>query len=149
RDVFAREWGVDFENHPRGGVTGVEPQVAKSDRDITLLQRKESRVGAGLGKTTGWTHRLALTRRGVGMVNGVEYVKIDDDGLHILQSDGQPHVVEADTVIICAGQDPLRDVYDDLVAAEIPADLIGGAYEAMELDAKAAINQASYLAAAV
>lgn len=149
RDVFAREWGVDFENHPRGGVTGVEPEVAKSDREITLLQRKESRVGAGLGKTTGWTHRLALTRRGVGMVNGVEYVKIDDDGLHILQSDGQPHVVEADTVIICAGQDPLRDVYDDLVAADIPADLIGGAFEAMELDAKAAINQASYLAAAV
>ena len=148
RDVFAAEWGVDFENHPRGGVTGVEPKVAKSDREITLLQRKESRVGAGLGKTTGWTHRLTLARRGVGMMNGVEYVKIDDEGLHILQND-QPQVIEADTVIICAGQDPLRDLYDDLEAKGLPAELIGGAYEAKELDAKAAINQASYMAAAV
>ncbi|GAB5480457.1 MAG: NADPH-dependent 2,4-dienoyl-CoA reductase [Parasphingorhabdus sp.] len=148
RDVFAAEWGVDFENHPRGGVTGVEPKVAKSDREITLLQRKESRVGAGLGKTTGWTHRLTLARRGVGMMNGVEYVKIDDDGLHILQND-QPQIIEADTIIICAGQDPLRDLYNDLEAQGLRAELIGGAYEAKELDAKAAINQASYMAAAV
>ncbi len=148
RDVFAAEWGVDFENHPRGGVTGVEPKVAKSDREITLLQRKESRVGAGLGKTTGWTHRIALTRRGVNMMNGVEYVKIDDDGLHILQG-GQPEILEADTIIVCAGQDPLREVYDNLTADGLSPQLIGGAYEAMELDAKAAINQASYMAAAV
>lgn len=148
RDVFAAEWGVDFENHPRGGVTGVEPKVAKSHREITLLQRKDSRVGKGLGKTTGWTHRLTLTRRGVGMMNGVEYVKIDDDGLHIMQND-QPQIIEADTIIICAGQDPLRDLYDDLEAKGLPAELIGGAYEAKELDAKAAINQASYMAAAV
>lgn len=149
RDVFAKEWGVDFENHPRGGVTGVEPEVAKSDREITLLQRKDSRVGAGLGKTTGWTHRLALTRRGVGMMNGVTYEKIDDDGLHILQGDGQPHLIEADTIIICAGQDPLRDLYDELESAGVSAELVGGAYEAKELDAKAAINQASRMAAAV
>lgn len=147
RDVFAAEWGVDFENHPRGGVTGVEPKVAKSDRDITLLQRKDTRVGKGLGKTTGWTHRLTLTRRGVGMMNGVEYVKIDDDGLHILQND-LPELIEADTIIICAGQDPLRDLYDELSAQGVKAELIGGAFEAMELDAKAAINQASYMAAA-
>ena len=148
RDVFAAEWGVDFENHPRGGVTGVEPKVAKSDREITLLQRKETRVGAGLGKTTGWTHRIALARRGVGMMNGVEYVKIDDDGLHILQND-QPQLLDVDTIIICAGQDPLRDLYDALEAEGLSAELVGGAYEAKELDAKAAINQASYLAAAV
>jgi len=147
RDVFAAEWGVDFENHPRGGVTGVEPKVVKSDREITLLQRKDTRVGKGLGKTTGWTHRLTLTRRGVGMMNGVEYVKIDDDGLHILQND-LPELIEADTIIICAGQDPLRDLYDDLSAQGVKAELIGGAFEAMELDAKAAINQASYMAAA-
>ncbi len=147
-DVFAAEWGVDFENHPRGGVTGVEPRVTKSDREITLLQRKESRVGAGLGKTTGWTHRITLTRRGVGMMNGVEYVKIDDSGLHILQN-GQPQLLEVDTIIICAGQDPLRDLYDDLSAEGVKAELVGGAYEAMELDAKAAINQATYMAAAV
>ncbi|WP_229953948.1 NADPH-dependent 2,4-dienoyl-CoA reductase [Parasphingorhabdus litoris] len=148
RDVFAAEWGVDFENHPRGGVTGVEPKVAKADREITLLQRKESRVGAGLGKTTGWTHRITLARRGVNMVNGVEYVKIDDDGLHILQN-GQPEVMEADTIIICAGQDPLRDTYDALIAEGLKPELVGGAYEAKELDAKAAINQASHMAAVV
>ena len=147
RDVFAAEWGVDFENHPRGGVTGVEPVVAKSDREITLLQRKDSRVGAGLGKTTGWTHRITLTRRGVNMINGVQYVKIDDDGLHILLG-GQPEIIAADTIIICAGQDPLRELYDDLIAKGLSAELIGGAFEAKELDAKAAINQASYLAAA-
>ncbi|MEO9617206.1 MAG: NADPH-dependent 2,4-dienoyl-CoA reductase [Parasphingorhabdus sp.] len=148
RDVFAAEWGVDFENHPRGGVTGVEPKIVKSDREITLLQRKDSRVGAGLGKTTGWTHRITLTRRGVGMMNGVEYVKIDDAGLHILQG-GQPELLEADTIIICAGQDPLRELYDDLDKEGISAELVGGAFEAMELDAKAAINQASYMAAAI
>lgn len=148
RDVFAAEWGVDFESHPRGGVTGVESKVAKSDREITLLQRKESRVGAGLGKTTGWAHRIALARRDVGMMNGVEYVKIDDDGLHILQN-GQPQLLKVDTIIICAGQDPLRDLYDDLISEGIQTELVGGAYEAMELDAKAAINQASYMAAAV
>ena len=148
RDVFAAEWGVDFESHPRGGVTGVESKVAKSDREITLLQRKESRVGAGLGKTTGWAHRIALARRDVGMMNGVEYVKIDDDGLHILQN-GQPQLLKVDTIIICAGQDPLRDMYDDLISEGIQTELVGGAYEAMELDAKAAINQASYMAAAV
>ncbi|WP_422342912.1 FAD-dependent oxidoreductase [Parasphingorhabdus sp.] len=148
RDVFAAEWGVDFENHPRGGVTGVEPKVAKSDREITLLQRKESRVGAGLGKTTGWTHRLTLARRGVNMMNGVEYVKIDDAGLHILQG-GTPEVLDADTIIICAGQDPLRELYDSLIEDGLAPQLVGGAYEAKELDAKAAINQASHMAAAV
>jgi 2,4-dienoyl-CoA reductase (NADPH2) len=148
RDVFAAEWGVDFENHPRGGVTGVEPKVAKSDREITLLQRKESRVGAGLGKTTGWTHRLTLARRGVNMMNGVEYVKIDDAGLHILQG-GMPEVLDADTIIICAGQDPLREIYDSLIEDGLAPQLVGGAYEAKELDAKAAINQASHMAAAV
>jgi 2,4-dienoyl-CoA reductase (NADPH2) len=122
--------------------------VVKSDREITLLQRKDSRVGAGLGKTTGWTHRMTLTRRGVGMMNGVEYVKIDDDGLHILQG-GQPVLLEADTIIICAGQDPLRELHDDLQKEGMSSELVGGAFEAMELDAKAAINQASYMAAAI
>ncbi|MEP0729731.1 MAG: NADPH-dependent 2,4-dienoyl-CoA reductase, partial [Parasphingorhabdus sp.] len=88
------------------------------------------------------------TRRGVGMMNGVEYVKIDDAGLHILQG-GQPELLEADTIIICAGQDPLRELYDDLDKEGISAELVGGAFEAMELDAKAAINQASYMAAAI
>jgi 2,4-dienoyl-CoA reductase (NADPH2) len=147
REVFAAEWGIDFENHPRGGVTGVEPRVEPSQREVFLLQRKDSKVGGGLGKTTGWTHRITLARRGVKMMNAVEYVKIDDAGLHILQG-GQPELLEVDNIIICAGQDSARGLFDELAASGISAELIGGAYEAAELDAKAAIKQASYLAAA-
>ncbi|MGC1505557.1 MAG: NADPH-dependent 2,4-dienoyl-CoA reductase, partial [Sulfitobacter sp.] len=94
------------------------------------------------------THRLTLGRRGVNMMNGVEYVKIDDAGLHILQG-GMPEVLDADTIIICAGQDPLRELYDSLIEDGLAPQLVGGAYEAKELDAKAAINQASHMAAAV
>ncbi len=148
RDLFAAEWGIDFENHPRGGVTGVEPQVPASPRDITMLQRKDSKVGAGLGKTTGWTHRLTLARRGIKMMNSVEYVRIDDAGLHILR-DGEPHCLDVDTVILCAGQESLRTVYEAADGRGLVAELIGGAYEAAELDAKAAIYQASHSAAAI
>ena len=147
-DVFAKEWGVDFKNHPRGGVTGIEPQVASADREIFLMQRKDTSVGKGLGKTTGWTHRLTLQRRGVKMLNGIDYRKIDDAGLHITQN-GQPDILEVDTVIICAGQEPLRTLYDALEAEGTSVELVGGAYEAAELDAKAAIKQASELAAAI
>ena len=147
-DVFAREWGIDFEHHPRGGVTGVEPLVEKADREVFLLQRKSTPVGRGLGKTTGWTHRLSLVRREVKMLNGVEYHKIDDDGLHI-SVNGAPQLLAVDTVIVCAGQLPLRTLYDELQDSGLRVSLIGGAYEAAELDAKRAINQASYLAAVV
>ena len=147
-DIFAREWGIDFENHPRGGVTGVEPVVESADRDVVLLQRKTSPVGRGLGKTTGWTHRIALSRRGVKMVNGVEYVKIDDDGLHVLINN-EPQVLDVDTIIVCAGQTPLRDLHDALQQAGQKSTLVGGAFEAAELDAKRAIKQACELAAVV
>ena len=146
--VFQKEWGVDFEKHPRGGVTGIEPQPAKADREIFLLQRKDSKVGRGLGKTTGWTHRLALSRRGVKMMNAVQYRKIDDQGLHILRN-GQPELLEVDSVIVCAGQDSERRLYDALQAAGASVSVMGGAYEAAELDAKAAIDQASRLAAEI
>ena len=148
KEVFAREWGIDFANHPRGGVTGVVPQVEAADRQVFLLQRKSTPVGRGLGKTTGWTHRMSLAKRGVQMMNGLEYTKIDDQGLHS-SMDGIPQVLEVDTVIICAGQLPKRDLYDQLSDSGIDTSLIGGAFEASELDAKAAINQASYLAAAI
>ncbi|WP_417608589.1 FAD-dependent oxidoreductase [Parasphingorhabdus sp.] len=148
RDLFAKEWGVDFENHPRGGVTGVEPVVAKSKREVTMIQRKDTKVGAGLGKTTGWTHRITLARRGINMINGATYDKIDDDGLHITVNNN-PMLIEADTVIICAGQDPKRDLYEMLIAEGLSAELVGGAFEAKELDAKAAIKQASEMAAVV
>ena len=147
-NVFAREWGIDFDNHPRGGVTGVEPQVARAERDVFLLQRKDSPVGRGLGKTTGWTHRLTLGRRGVNMMNGVEYVRIDDEGLHILVGN-QPQTLDVDTVIVCAGQEPLQTLHDELQALGMPSELVGGAFEALELDAKAAINQASWMAALI
>jgi 2,4-dienoyl-CoA reductase (NADPH2) len=148
RDVFAREWGIDFDNHPRGGVTGVVPQVESADRQVYLLQRKSSPVGRGLGKTTGWTHRISLAQRGVVMLNGVEYLKIDDDGLHITR-DGAPSLLEVDTIIVCAGQLPFRSLYDNLVTLDQDVSLIGGAFEAAELDAKAAISQASHLAAQI
>ncbi len=147
-DVFAREWGIDFANHPRGGVTGIEPQVARNHRDVTMLQRKATPVGQGLGKTTGWTHRLTLQRRGVKLVSGAEYTRIDDAGLHAVIG-GEPVLLDVDTVIVCAGQEPLRGLYDELIGAGVTAHLIGGAQEATELDAKRAIKQASELAAVV
>ncbi len=146
--IFAKEWGIDFENHPRGGVTGVTPQVARADRTVYLMQRKTDPVGKNLGRTTGWTHRLTLARRGVQMINGVEYVKIDDAGLHTLVN-GEPKLFEVDTVIVCAGQLPLRTLHDELEAAGRRSTLVGGAFEAAELDAKRAIDQASRLAATV
>ena len=147
-DVFAREWGIDFKNHPRGGVTGVVPEVHKADREVWLMQRKADSLGKSLGRTTGWTHRIVLGRRGVHMVAGVEYLAIDDAGLHTLV-DGQPRLFAVDNVIVCAGQTPLRALYDDLLALGVKASLVGGAYEAAELDAKRAIDQASRLAAEV
>ena len=148
KDVFAREWGIDFKNHPRGGVTGVTPQVEQSGRQVYLMQRKSTRVGRGLGKTTGWTHRMSLDKRGVQMINGIDYEKVDDQGLHVTVA-GVPQLFEVDTVVVCAGQVPKRDLYDELSDSGIGTSLIGGAFEASELDAKAAIKQASYLAAAI
>ena len=148
KEVFAREWGIDFKNHPRGGVTGVTPQVEESGRQVYLMQRKSTRVGRGLGKTTGWTHRMSLDKRGVQMINGIDYEKVDDQGLHVTVG-GVPQLFEVDTVIVCAGQVPKRDLFDELSDSDIATSLIGGAFEASELDAKAAIKQASYLAAEV
>ncbi|WP_427306028.1 FAD-dependent oxidoreductase [Cupriavidus sp. H39] len=144
-ETFAREWGIDFRNHPPGGVTGVVPVVAKSEREVWLMQRKLDTLGKNLGRTTGWTHRIALQRRGVHMVAGVEYLKIDAAGLHTLVN-GEPQLFPVDTIIVCAGQTPLRTLYDGLRSAGVPASLIGGAYEAAELDAKRAIDQATRMA---
>lgn len=140
--TFCKEWGVDFANHPRGGVTGVTPQVQAADREVVILQRRDGAPGRTLGRTTGWTHRLSLTRRGVSMMGGVTYLKIDDEGLHTLVN-GTPRLFEVDTVIVCAGQEPERSLYDALVARGVPAVVIGGAKEAAELDAKRAIAEAT------
>jgi 2,4-dienoyl-CoA reductase (NADPH2) len=115
-------------------------------REIWLLQRKASKPGKGLGKTTGWIHRLSLRKRGVKMLAGVEYRRIDDLGLHI-QHDGEEKVLKVDHVIICAGQLPRRDLQDPLERAGKTVHLIGGADVAAELDAKRAIRQGTELAA--
>lgn len=147
-DVFAKEWGIDFENHPRGGVAGVDPVIEKADREVYLLQRKTTPHGRSLGKTTGWTHRISLNRKGVNMIGGVAYDKIDDDGLHI-SIDGKPELLSVDTVIVCAGQISDKTIYDELEGKVNNLHLIGGADVAMEIDAKLAIDQGSRLAAAV
>ena len=112
------------------------------------MQRKSSKVGAGLARTTGWIHRTELKHRGVEMVAGVTYDRIDDEGLHYLVGDDK-RVLGVDNVILCTGQEPNRDLYDALQAAGVPVHLIGGADVAAELDAKRAIDQATRLVAAL
>ena len=147
-DEFAREWGIDLLNHPRGGVCGVEPMVPQTKRSIFLMQRKTDPVGCGLGRTTGWTHRITLNRRGIQMFNGVEYLKIGEHGL-LTRIKGEERLFEVDNVVICAGQLSNRSLYDELKLNGANATLVGGAFEAVELDAKRAIKQASELAAVI
>ena len=132
----------------RGGVENVEAEPEPLARDIWLLQRKASKPGKGLGKTTGWVHRLSLRKRGVKMLAGVNYKRIDEFGLHIEQ-DGKEKLLEVDNVIICAGQLPCRELQEPLESAGIRVHLIGGADVAAELDAKRAIKQGSELAAVI
>ena len=147
REAFWKEWGIDTQLEARGGVAGVKPEVHAPARQVFLLQRKASKVGDGLGKTTGWIHRTGLKNKQVQMLNSVEYLSIDNDGLHIRIGEGEPQVLPVDNIVICAGQDPLRELQDGLIAAGQNVHLIGGADVAAELDAKRAINQGSRLAA--
>ncbi|GJM08063.1 MAG: NADPH-dependent 2,4-dienoyl-CoA reductase [Lysobacteraceae bacterium] len=145
-EQFAKQWGIDLDGDDRGGLTEAAP--AKPARRLTLLQRKKSKPGGGLGKTTGWIHRLALRQGQVDMVSGAQYTKIDDAGLHI-EVDGEPQLIEADHVIVCAGQLPARQLADDFAAIEgsdVETHLIGGVDVAAELDAKRAIRQGTLLA---
>ena len=143
--AFMREWGVNMALDSAGGLAPQGPQPHRSPRQIYLLQRKSSKVGDGLGKTTGWAHRQSLKAKGVEMLAGVRYLKIDDAGLHITV-DGQAQLLEVDQVIICAGQEPLRELQQPLLALGKPVHLIGGADVASELDAKRAIDQGTRLA---
>ena len=146
--AFLEEWGIDHSLDSRGGIEGVQSVVAESPRKIFLMQRKATKVGAKLGKTTGWVHRLSLKSKNVSMINAVEYNKIDDKGLHYTRK-GEQHVLEVDHIIVCAGQLSNNELYQPLVDMGLKVDLIGGADLALELDAKHAINQGSRLAAAV
>jgi 2,4-dienoyl-CoA reductase (NADPH2) len=144
--AFLKEWGIDATNEATGGIEGMVAQPEPSPREIYLLQRKETKVGDGLGKTTGWIHRSALKSKKVRMMNAVQYDRIDDQGLHITVG-GKAQVLEVDNVVICAGQRSNNAMDATLKAKGIAVHLIGGAFLATELDAKRAIDQGSRLAA--
>ena len=140
--TFMAKWGVDMTMQARGGIAGIKKKLDSSPREVYLLQRKSSKVGAGLGKTTGWIHRADLQMKGVKMMNNCDYKKIDDEGLHI-SINGEAKLLEVDHVVICAGQLPRRELQHDI---DKPQHLIGGADVASELDARRAIDQATRLA---
>ncbi|MEQ1963035.1 NADPH-dependent 2,4-dienoyl-CoA reductase [Xenorhabdus khoisanae] len=143
--AFSHEWGIDQTIMHRGGLCPEGAKAEHSPRKIYLLQRKDSKVGDGLGKTTGWVHRASLLMRGVTMLNSVQYLKIDDQGLHIRRGDEQ-QCLEVDNVIICAGQEPQKELYQPLQAMGKRVHVIGGADVAAELDARRAIDQGTRLA---
>lgn len=139
-DKFNHEWNIDTAITARGGLFPAKKQLEPTPRHLYLLQRKNSKVGAGLGKTTGWVHRLSLMKRGVQMFNGVEYMNVDDDGLHIRYQD-ENICLAVDNVILCAGQEPYRPLKEQLEEVGIHPHVIGGADVAAELDARRAIEQ--------
>ncbi len=138
------EWGVDPSFESRGALSAPQPEAPA--REVWLLQRSPGKPGARLGKTTGWIHRATLKAKGVRMLGGVEYVGVDDRGLRI-RADGTEQLLEVGTVVVCAGQEPMRALADALAATGVNAHVIGGADVAAELDAKRAIDQGSRLAA--
>ena len=142
--AYMKEWGVDM-TYGQGGATTM-PKPMPSPREIYLLKRSGGKHGAGLGKTTGWIHRASLKMKQVHHVSNVTYQKVDDEGFHILVN-GEPQVLHVDHVVICAGQEPLRELQAALETAGQNVHLIGGAESADKLDAKRAIYQASHLAA--
>ena len=143
-EEWLAHWGVGDPDLGRGGLT--EPTPRRPAREVTLIQRKTSMIGKDLGKTSGWAHRAVLKQSGVRLVSGATYERVDDRGLH-LTVDGRPQVLDVDHVVVCAGQESVRDLYDELVAAGRPVRVIGGADVAAELDAKRAIEQGVRLAA--
>ena len=142
-DEWMAHWGVGDPALTAGGLTEAKPRTPA--REVTLVQRKTTPIGIGLGKTSGWAHRAVLKQSKVTQVSGATYDRIDDDGLHITV-DGAARVIEVDTVVVCAGQDSVRGLYD---ALDRDAHLIGGADVAAELDAKRAIKQGTEVVAAL
>ncbi len=149
REAWLAEWGVGDPALARGGVTGIKPHLTPPAREVYMLQRTAGKLGARLGKTTGWIHRATLKMKQVTMIDGVNYERIADQGLLISHGEKRedPTWLEVDNVVLCAGQEPLRELVEPLKALGIRTHLIGGADEAAELDAKRAIDQASRLAA--
>lgn len=145
-ETFYDEWGIDLTVTNRGGLK--DALIASSPREVYLLQRKKEKLGKRLGKTTGWIHRLSLKHKKVKMLCGVKYEKIDDQGLHI-SVDSTPKLLAVDSIIICAGQLELNNLFEPLKQRKKPVHLVGGAYKALELDARHAIDQACRLAALI
>ncbi|MEL7313313.1 MAG: NADPH-dependent 2,4-dienoyl-CoA reductase, partial [Pseudomonadota bacterium] len=143
------EWGVVDPEHSRGGLSPERAKPVPPAREVTLLQRKKGKLGARLGKTTGWIHRATLKMKNVKMIGEVNYEQISDEGLLITFGSGRkdPTWLEVDNVVLCAGQIPLQELKAPLESAGIPVHVIGGADIAAELDAKRAIDQGSRLAA--
>jgi len=137
---FQAEWSIDASLEKPGGLLGDPLAPRQPTREITILQRKASRPGATLGVSTGWILRSSLAKRSVKIITGVTYRAIDDAGLHVL-IDGAPRVIEVDTIVICAGQESNRSLFDALQASGIQTHLIGGAKEAAELDAMRAVDE--------
>jgi 2,4-dienoyl-CoA reductase (NADPH2) len=146
--LWQREWGVADPATHRGGLAPEGPQPVPPARQITLLQRKAEKLGRRLGKTTGWIHRASLQMKGVEMIGGVNYERIDAEGLHVSFGEARerPTLIAADTVVLCAGQEPERSLADALAGRGVPVHVIGGADVAAELDAKRAIDQGMRLA---
>lgn len=153
-DAFIEHWGIDTAIDTPGGLTN--PREDYPARKVIMLQRREGKLGAGLGPTTGWIHRLELARRGVEMRAGVEYVRVDEGGLTVrepahnsnnVNNAPRESLIAADTIVVCAGQEPARDLVGEIEALGITPHLIGGAAEAGELDAKRAIDEGTRLAA--
>jgi len=143
---FYDEWGIDINVSNRGGLK--KPDITLSSREVYLLQRKKEKLGKRLGKTTGWIHRLSLKHKQVHMLSGVSYVRIDDQGLHVI-IDGVEQVLAVDSVILCTGQIELCTLFEPLKQAQKTVHLIGGAFKALELDARHAIDQSCRLAALI
>lgn len=146
REAWLARWGIVDPEMAPGGLAESGGEASMAERDISLFQRKSSKPGRTLGKTTGWIQRLSLRRAGVRMRGGVTYDRVDAEGLHITGPDG-PELVAADTVVLCAGQEPVRGLADALAASGRRPHVIGGADVAVELDAKRAIDQGARLAA--
>lgn len=147
--AWLTEWGVADPQDVRGGVAAAGPQPEPPVREVTMLQRKAQKLGKNLGKTTGWIHRAALQMKNVKMIGGVNYERIDADGLHVSYGEARenPTLIAVDTIVLCAGQVPERSLADALIAAGRTCHVIGGADVASELDAKRAIDQGTRLAA--
>jgi 2,4-dienoyl-CoA reductase (NADPH2) len=143
KDHYLKEWGIDTSISENGGLG--KKSEEKAPRSVTMLKRSNNKFGSNLGKTTGWIHKATVTDRKVEQISGAQYKQIDSDGI-LIEVKGKERKIEADTIVICAGQEPRRELQPELVSAGIPVHLVGGADLAAELDAKRAIDQGTRLA---